>query len=104
MAKKDCLIVYLDYCSKRSPYREEMGKILRYARINALRLILITRCTALELELQDLRQLSNDNMEFPVRLYEDASAEDVAKLEKCATFDVKTVDEINISWPVKIET
>lgn len=91
-SKADCLILEIDYAGDRPS--DWTKRVLRQARIRARKLVLLAKNGSPEAILADLRALSSDNMDFPVRLYENTSIEDAVKLERCSTYEVKTLGDI----------
>lgn len=91
-SKADCLVLEIDYSKDRPS--DWTKQALRYARIRARKLVLLVKNGSLESILADLRALSGDNMDFPVRLYNDADLNYVVDVEKCSTYEVKTLDSV----------
>lgn len=91
-SKADCLVLEIDYAKERP--NDWTKHVLRHARIRARKLVLLAKNSSLESVLADLRALSSDNMDFPVRLYNDVDVDYVIKVEGCSTYEVKTLDSI----------
>jgi len=90
-SKVDCVIIEVDYSRDRP---NDWKQVLRYARIRSRKLVLLARGGAADAFLADLRALSADNMDFPVRMYSGADVEEVAAMERCATYEVRRLGDI----------
>ncbi|MEL9990960.1 MAG: hypothetical protein QXP98_09840 [Thermoproteus sp.] len=99
--KVDCLVLEVDY-SKERP-NEWTSTALRYARIRSRKLLIIALNGVADVVLADLRALSANNIDFPVRLYEGRDLEEVVRAEKCNTYEVKTVDDmVNLTQRIHV--
>ncbi|AEA13320.1 hypothetical protein TUZN_1860 [Thermoproteus uzoniensis 768-20] len=90
--KADCLILEVDYSRDRP--NDWTKQVLRYARIRSRKLVVLARGGSASVFLADLRALSADNMDFPVRMYNDISVEEAAAMEKCSTYEVRSLGDI----------
>jgi hypothetical protein len=91
-SKVDCIVIEVDYSRDRP--NDWAKQVLRYARIRSRKLVLLARGGAADAFLADLRALSADNMDFPVRMYSGADVEEVAATERCATYEVRRLGDI----------
>lgn len=92
--KADCIIAELNYCNRNSPYGDAVKGLLKYARPRALRLVVISKCASTEVALTDLRILASENIDFPLRYYQDVSVDEVVKREACSQYEVRSLEEI----------
>ncbi|MFB6490755.1 MAG: hypothetical protein TU35_005860 [Thermoproteus sp. AZ2] len=92
--KADCVVAELNYCNRGSPYGDAVKGLLKYARPRAHRLVVISRCASTEVALADLRILAGENIEFPLRYYQDLPIDEVIKREGCSQYEVKSFEEI----------
>lgn len=94
MSKVDCLLVELDYCSRGGRYGEPIKHLLRYAKLRAQKLVLASSCGSINDVLYDLRILSSDNIDFPLRLYQDTNIKNIIQKENCISYELKKFDDI----------
>ncbi|MEZ0247933.1 MAG: hypothetical protein ABWJ97_01550 [Thermoproteus sp.] len=99
--KVDCLILKVDYSKERPG--EWTNAALRYARIRSRKLVLAAFNGVADMVLADLRALSANNIDFPVRLYEGQDLEEIIRAEGCGTYEIKTVDDmVNLTQRVHV--
>jgi len=87
MEKKDCLIAVFEECKG-----VDGAKLLREARIKAWKLIILTKCPKPTDAFPIVKAVADNNMDFPVRHYYGTEPADAAALEKCATYEVVSVE------------
>jgi len=88
MEKKDCFIAVFDFCQGRTYPQDSLKEVLRQARIKARKLLVLSKCGNVADVFPAVRYIASENMDFPVRHYHQVEIEEVAKLERCATFEV----------------
>lgn len=87
MEKKDCLFAVLDFCSNRNS-RGVPNDLLKQARIKARKLIIVSKCGDVREVFSAIRIIAGENMDFPMRHYHEVEIQEIAKLERCSTFEV----------------
>ncbi|ABL87719.1 conserved hypothetical protein [Pyrobaculum islandicum DSM 4184] len=87
MEKKDCLFTILDFCSNRNS-RGVPNDLLKQARIKARKLIIVSKCGDVREIFSAIRIIAGENMDFPMRHYHEVEIQEIAKLERCSTFEV----------------
>ncbi|MEZ0319151.1 MAG: hypothetical protein ABWK05_04040 [Pyrobaculum sp.] len=62
--------------------------LLRQARIKSRKLIILGNCGDTAALLTAVRTVASENMDFPVRFYQNMGIDEAARLEKCQSYEL----------------